>query len=222
MANIVDSLKDIEEKQCSTYYSPIFNHNFKIYKDKTLVKLNPISKQDAKKCINIFAYNLPGKSYNTPFLNEKDFYEDPNFHQFYRFKTKMNSNLINIHFRTKSENKLVDKTLENINESFIIRECAESDYLDELLNKKYGDALNKIYKNEDLLNSREQELVYMKGNVKKRYIKHKSSMIQDTLSLMESEGHDPEETLKILQNIRIYPLIRCSNDLIVEKIKQNI
>ena len=132
MTNLLDSLNDIEKDHSSNYYSPIFKHDFKTHKGYTLVKLPSLSKQDAKKHIVKFTDNLPGRSYNTPYLNEDEFYTDPNFHQFYRFKTNISGNVTNIHFRTDTENDLVDNMLENLQESFMIRERGRNEYLNEL------------------------------------------------------------------------------------------
>lgn len=219
MANLLDNLDKIEDKQCSVYHSDLFNQDFKIYNGNTLVKLPAITKEEALENIECFAKNLPGKSLRSPYFNTESFYEDLNRHQFYNFKTTLGDNISNIHFRTKSNDELTDTILDNMQESFMLREVSESN-LNNYLPNELKQTLKTISNDKNLLLSNEQELGKTEDWIKKRYIKHKTGVILDGLRLMESQGLDSKDVLNKLKEIRIFPLIRCSDDLIVNKIQE--
>lgn len=219
MANLLDNLDKIEDKQCEVYHSDLFNKDFKIYKGNTLVKLPTITKGEALKNIRNFAKNLPGKSFRTPYFNTEMFYEDQNRHQFYNFKTKLNDNVVNIHFRTNSRDELTETILKNLQESFMLREVSESN-LNNYLPNELKQTLKTISNDSDILLSNEQELGKMGDWFKKRYIKHKTGVLLDGLRLTKSQEIDSKDVLNKLKEIRIFPLIRSPNDLIVNKIQE--
>jgi hypothetical protein len=205
------------------YHSEIYSINSNFPNGRKIINLGSFSKEDIKKELPEFLENLPGRSYNSPFLDKDYFYEDKNRHQFYSFLTELDNNkLLNINFRTKSEDNLTDKSLENMQDSMIIRTKTLNHGLDSKLSDKNLEILDKISNDYGLLDSNEQEMKYMQGEIKTEYIKEKSSIILDTLNLMESQGHNANEIIHNLDNLKIFPLIRCSDDLIINKIKDLI
>ena len=130
MTALLDSLKDIGRKQLSRYYSKVFNHDFQVHDAHTLIKLYPVSKEEAREYMQEFEDNLPGRVYRKSFLDKDYFFEDPNRHQFYRFQTKLGDKVADIHFRSSTRDEFKDTILSNLHESFLIRESTKAAYLD--------------------------------------------------------------------------------------------
>ena len=218
---LLDSLQDIEARQCSEFYSDIYNRNFQMHKGHTLVKLPPITKLEAERDVDEFAANLPGRILGNSYLAKDASHNEPNCHQFYNLVIAIEGKrTMNIHFRTRANDSVTGTILEYMHEAFVLQ-GSQGLFIYTFLTGKYNALWHEWRSDYDAKHCKEHESEGFWAKQFRSYANTKCVVILNTVKLMEARGYAVQDVLGTLLRIRVFPLIRNTNDLaVVEKISE--
>ena len=215
----------------TTFHSDVYGKDFPrlvpcLAQERAYVKLDSLPKSVIEQALPKFEESIPGISHNLKNLATKEFYEDPNYQQLYRFRTQINNpeeHLLFLFFRNAHIDPTLDKYLEAMQESFILRECADCRSLDKIIRKEFATQFdNSLKQGQALFGRQEQDFPYIgRKDIFQRYLKNRMSIIFDVLVKMKSEGLSPDKVFKTAESNRVYPLFQYKDCLLLKNARDS-
>jgi len=206
------------------YHSDIYGEDFPLVaKTRTYVKLDPLPKEKIRLAIPEFKKRLPGESLNSSALETPEFYTGPRFHQFYKFGSIFQGDVLYVFFRDKSSDKTIDDCLEAMQESAIISQCL-GDVSDSRMTPRFRGAYQRALNiGRDFFGKEIQDFQYLgRGKLFEEFLRNRFSMVFDMLSQMESKGHDPEKIMQGIERMKIHPHFRFDGDILFKIAKESL
>jgi hypothetical protein len=214
------------------YHSDVFNYNFQLSNGyspnppRAIIKLDPVNRNNSFREIEEFSQNLPGDCHNRIYQNEEDLLSKNNFHQLYRFKFRKNGYSWDVHFRDNSDNPIIDDWLDNLQESWMLRENSGNagiEYLDDRIGERFGKSFKyDLLKNEKVVEYVGQEFIYHTLKSAKIWKREKSGILLNALDLMKLRGYDIGLVFNETEDVLVYPIIRDEYDFLTQEITEKL
>lgn len=205
--------KDLElDKQPTVYTCQAYQESFPLLPTplggrRYIIRLDSLPKKSIRENIHRFLETLPEKGSLGGFLETEEFYQDPSYHQLYKFRMHWpnRKDLLSIYFHSKSEDKEVEEYLDTLQEAYILRCSISGKKLDAKIQEDFPSEFQRLL--EQIPSLAQQKVSDLEGipgeQYKRDYIKHYSSMLFNTLGMMKRQGKNPNETFQVASRIRV-------------------
>jgi hypothetical protein len=207
-------LEDIELAERAMYYSHGYQRSFRLMPTprngrRTIIRLDPETKQEIKTNIHDFLTRLPNQETyaENVFEDSENFYSDPNRYQVYRFRIPWpnKEDLLSVHFRTKSEDKETEDYLAAFEEAIILRSSVRSKFLDPLIEADFPTEYKRFL--EKIPELAKQEIKDLEGipgeEYKRDHLRYYGLMLMNCLGIMKLSGYTPKRALEIAEKTKI-------------------
>jgi len=171
-----------------------------------IAKLASLPKPIIRTHIHRFLETLPENGSIEGFLDTPEFYQDPNYHQLYKFRMHWpnRKDLTSIYFHSQSQDKEVEKYLDTLQEAYILRSSVRGKKLDVKVQEDFPTQFQRFL--QQIPNLAQQDIPELQGFTEEQYkrdhINHYGSILFTALSIMKRQGQNSNQTLQIASRIK--------------------